>query len=226
MNVFFIPMILISRMISECLVVEFGVTGDDCPLAVATRAVDMTVDAQPPQLRSDGYALLQFSAPEADADPLTEILDNDERIRYLHCTRLDDRANYRCLSKHPCVVHELVSAGLLVESLRYQRGDATVTGAVVGYDVLEGVMNRAGETVGVTLRRVHPLGAKEGGTVAQRWDFTPKQEKALRVASEMGYFEIPRDADPATVANELGLSKSAFLERVRRAERALLMNIL
>lgn len=213
-------------MISECLVVEFGVTGDDCPLAAATRSVDVTVDARPPQLRSDGNTLLQFSAPDTgDDDPLTQVLDADERIRYLHCTRLDDRVNYRCLSKHPCVVHELVSVGLLVESLRYHRGDATVTGAVVGYDVLEGVMNRAGETVGVKLRRVHPLGAKEGGTVAQRWDLTPKQEEALRIAREMGYFEIPREADPATVASELGLSKSAFLERLRRAERALLKQV-
>jgi predicted DNA binding protein len=223
MNVFYKYSGVILRMISECLVVEFGVTGDDCPLAVATRAVDVTIDAQPPQLRSDGNTLLQFSAP--DDDRLVRVLDNDERIRYLHRARLDDRANYRCLSKHPCVVHELVSVGLLVESLSYRKGDATVTGAVVGYDVLEGVMNRAGETVGVKLRRVYPLGSEERGAVAQRWNLTPKQEEALRVAIEMGYFEIPRGADPATVASELGLSKSAFLERLRRAERELLTEV-
>lgn len=207
-------------MISECLVVEFEVTGDDCPLAGVTRAVDVTIDAQPPQLRSDGYALLQFSAP--DDDRLVSVLDSDERIRYLHRARGHERANYRCLSKHPCVVHELVSVGLLVEALSYRAGDATVTGAVVGYDVLEGVMDRAGETVGVTLRHVSPLGAQEQGTVAQRWDLTQKQEQALRVATDLGYFEIPRDADAAAVADELDLSKSAFLERLRRAERALL----
>lgn len=210
-------------MISECLVVECGVTGDDCPLAAATREVDVMIDAQPPQLRFDGYTLLRFSAPD-DPD-LIEILDADDRIRYLHRARLDERANYRCLSKQPCVVHELVSAGFLVESLSYRSGDATVTGAVVGHDVLEGVMNRAGETIGVKLQRIYPLGAEEQGSIAQRWDLTRKQEEALRVATEMGYFEIPRGADPATVAGELGLSKSAFLERLRRAEQALLEQI-
>ncbi|WP_248904105.1 helix-turn-helix domain-containing protein [Halocatena marina] len=206
-------------MISECLIVEFAVTGDDCPLAEATRTVETTIDAQPPQLRSDGNALLQFSAPD---ERLAQVFDSDERIRYLHRARLDERANYRCLSKHPCVVHELVSVGLLVESLSYRDGNATVTGAVVGHDVLDGVMSRAGETVGVTLRRVYPLGEEEQGTVAQGWDLTPKQEEALRVAIDLGYFEIPRMADAATVASELNLSKSAFLERLRRAERAVI----
>lgn len=210
-------------MRSECLVVEFGVTGDDCPLSDATDAANVTVEAQPPQLRSDGYALLQFSA--RDNDGLAQALDTDERIRYLHRARSDGRANYRCLSKQLCVVHELVSAGLLVESLSYRDGNATVTGAVVGYDVLNGVMNRAGETVGVTLRRVFPLGGEENSSVAQRWDLTPKQEEALRVAREMGYFDIPRAADATQIADELGLSKSAFLERLRRAERALLAQL-
>lgn len=223
MNVLYLSEVPTLIMISECLAVEFGVAGDDCPLAMATDAADVTVEAQPPQLRSDGYALLQFSAP--DDDGLAEALDTDDRIRYLHRARSDGRANYRCLSKQPCVVHELVSAGLLVESLSYYKGNATVTGAVVGYDVLNGVMNRAGETVGVRLRRVYPLGAEESESVAQRWDLTPKQEQALRVAREMGYFEIPRGADAKSVADELGLSKSAFLERLRRAERALLAQL-
>lgn len=211
-------------MISECLIVEFEIRGDDCPLAEATRAVDSSVEAQPPQLRADGYALLRFGASENDR--LTRVLDADERVRYLHRVLTDGRAGYRCLSKHPCVVHELVSEGLLIESLGYQNGTATVTGAVVGYDVLEGVMDRAGETVGVTLRRVYPLGPHEHDREAtQHWDLTPKQEEALSVALELGYFEIPRDADAAAVATELGVSKSAFLERLRRAERVVLTRL-
>ncbi len=206
-------------MISECLVVEFAVSGDDCPLADASRVVDVTIDAQPPQLRADGYALLQFGAP--DDDRLARVLDGDDRIRYLHRARRGGRANFRCLSKHPCVVHELVSAGFVAESLSYRDGRARFTGAVVGYDVLEGVMNRAGETVGVRLERVHPLGADEDRAVAQRWNVTPRQEEAIRTALSMGYYAVPREADAASVAAELGISKSAFLERLRRGQRAL-----
>lgn len=228
MTGFYIWAVIPPHMILECLIVEFEIRGDDCPLAEATRTVDVSVAAQPPQLRSDGNALLRYGTADADADRLTDTLEADERVRYLHCVLTDGRANYRCLSKHPCVVHELVSEGLLVESLQYRDGTATVTGAVVGHDVLEGVIDRAGETVGVTLRRVYPLGSHEHerNAITQRWDLTPKQEEALRVATDLGYFEIPRNADAAAVAAELGVSKSAFLERLRRAERAVLTRLL
>jgi predicted DNA binding protein len=210
-------------VIDECLVVEFRVEGDDCPLADATRDVAATIDARPPQLRNDGYALLRFSAP-ADAD-LAPTLDADDRIRYLHVSRSDSRRNFRCLSKHPCVVHELVSAGFMVESLRYRGGDARLTGAVVGHDVLRGVMEAAGETVGVRLERVYPLGSEDDAAVATRWDVTPKQSEALRAALELGYFAVPREATASEVADALGVSKSAFLERLRRAQASVFADL-
>jgi len=206
-------------MIEECLVVEFRVEGDDCPLADATRTVGTEVDARPPQLRDDGYALLRFSA--ADDGSLAATLDADERIRYLHVSHTDGRQNFRCLSKQPCVVHELVSAGCMVESLRYRDGEAVITGAVVGHDVLRGVMDTAGETVGVALTRVYPLGSADDAAVAQRWDLTPLQEETLRTAHQMGYFAVPRAVTASEVAAELGVSKSAFLERLRRGQASL-----
>ena len=63
-------------MIEECLVVEFAVTGDDCPLATATRETDTTLEAKPPQRRADGNALLQFTGDPA----IAPVLDADERM--------------------------------------------------------------------------------------------------------------------------------------------------
>jgi predicted DNA binding protein len=203
-------------MIAECLLTEFRIEGDDCPLARATATVTTTVDAAPPQLRSDGNVLLRFSAPVDEA--LTTALDDDDDIRYLHRTRHDGTTNYRCLSKHPCVVHELVDAGFLVESMRYRRGGATMRGAVVGHDVLRGVMEAAGRTVGVTLRQVSPLGSDDHEPVERRWNLTAAQAEAVRVAYDAGYFELPRTTTAGEVAAELGISKSAFLERLRRAQ--------
>jgi predicted DNA binding protein len=206
-------------VITECLVAEFRIEGDDCPLARATAGVDVAVDAEPPQLRSDGNVLLRFSAPSSDV--LTGRLDDDDAIRYLHVTGSDGTNNYRCLSKHPCVVHELVDRGFLVESMRYRRGGATMRGAVVGYDVLRGVMEAAGRTVGVTLRQVYPLRSDDREPVGRRWDLTVAQEEAVRVAWEAGYFDLPRKRTASEVAAELGISKSAFLERLRRAQSSL-----
>lgn len=207
-------------MISECLVVEFSVRGDDCPLADATRETGTSLDAHPPLLRDDGYALLHFSS--ANGEDLATVLDEDERVRYLHLARNDGRFNYRCLSKDLCVVHDLVSAGFLVEQLHYRDGDARFTGAVVGKDVLRGVLDTAGDTVGVTLERAFPIADRDDSSVAVRWGLTPAQAEALQAAHEMGYFSVPRDVDASEVGAALDISKSAFLERLRRGLERLL----
>ncbi|WP_123537535.1 helix-turn-helix domain-containing protein [Halosimplex salinum] len=206
-------------MIDQCLVVEFRVTGDDCPLARASGTAGTTIDARPPQLRRDGNVLLQASAP-ADAG-VGAALDADERVRYLHVASTNGREIYRCLSKAPCVVHELTNAGFLAESLRYRDGQGFYAGAVVGRDVLQGVLEAAGETVGITVERASPLDSDGERAVAARWNLTPAQVAAVEAGLELGYFEIPRKATAAEVADELGIGKSAFLERLRRAESAL-----
>lgn len=211
-------------MIDECLVVEFRVTGDGCPLADASETAGVALDARPPLLRPDGNALLFFSAPERDG--LTEALNADDRVRYLHTSRAEDRVNFRCLSKAPCVVHRLIDAGFLVESVHYRDGAERHVGAVVGHDVLDGVLQAAGDTVGVSLERMSPLTDEGDTAVAKRWDITPAQEEALRAAFDLGYFTVPRSVTATEVADELDISKSAFLERLRRAQAALLEQVL
>jgi len=202
-------------MIAECLVVEFRVTGDDCPLAEATRATGATADANPPLRRSDGHSLLHLTA----SDPAVgEELDGDDRIRYLHGAAADGRHSYRCLSTEPCVVHRLVDAGFLVDAIHHRAGTERYLGAVVGQDVLHGVLGAAGETVGVTIDRISPLGDEGDEPVARRWDLTPAQAEAVETAFRMGYFSVPREATASEVADRIGISKSAFLERLRRAQ--------
>lgn len=211
-------------MIDECLVVDFRVTGDGCPLADASEATGVPLDARPPLLRSDGNALLFFSAPVRDGPAAT--LDEDDRISYLHASRADDRVNFRCFARELCVVHRLIDAGLLVDSVHYRDGVERHEGAVVGHDVLEGVLQAAGDTVGVSLERMSPLTDEADSSVATRWDITPAQEEALRIAYDMGYFTVPRSVQAADVAAKLGVSKSAFLERLRRGQASLLAGVL
>jgi predicted DNA binding protein len=202
----------------ECLVVEFQVTGDDCPLAEASRTADAAIDAAPPLSRNDGNTLLRASTPDGTVG---DLLDADDRVRYLHGSRIDGRHNYRCLSKDPCVVHELVDVGFLVESVHHRSGTERHVGAVVGYDVLDTVIEAAGDRVGVSLERVTTLGEEGDAPIAQRWDLTPAQEAAIRAAIAAGYFNVPRNATASEVAGDLGISKSAFLERLHRGQGSL-----
>lgn len=205
-------------MIEECLAVEFGVVGDDCPLAAASQAAGTAIECRPPQRRDDGNVLLHFDA--ASDDDLATALDADDRVRYLHRQRGEDRETYRCLSKDPCVVHALTDAGFMAESATYRDGEERHRGAVVGHEVLQGVMAAAGDVVGVRLRRVYPVGP-ETDAVESRWDVTSAQEEALRAALAAGYFAVPKEATAEEVADDLGLSKSAFLERLRRGQAGL-----
>ncbi len=224
MDVFYICMLLRRVMQSECLVVEFRVTGDTCPLAEASDVVAEPIDAAPPLLRADGHTLLRFSSA---SDTLETVLDDDDRIRYLHRTRRDNLRTFRCLSKDRCVVHDLIDQGFLVESVQYRDGAEKHVGAVVGQEVLRRVLEASGDTVGVRLERISPLGEQQDESpVESRWNLTPAQIEALRTAYELNYFAVPKGATAEEVAAEMGISKSAFLERLRRGQGSLLGQLL
>jgi predicted DNA binding protein len=50
---------------------------------------------------------------------------------------------------------------------------------------------------------------------------TDQQREVMRVALEVGFFDIPRGATMADVADDLGVSEQAVSERLRRATKAL-----
>lgn len=55
---------------------------------------------------------------------------------------------------------------------------------------------------------------------------TAKQREALVLALDEGYYERPRDADLATLADRLGITKSAVSQRLRTAELKLVESAL
>jgi predicted DNA binding protein len=58
------------------------------------------------------------------------------------------------------------------------------------------------------------------GTAGRSWprEMTEAQREALVTAHEMGYFDTPRTATMADVADELGVSSASLSERLRRAQ--------
>jgi predicted DNA binding protein len=67
---------------------------------------------------------------------------------------------------------------------------------------------------------VHSIRDLEGEP-AGRFGLTNEQYEVLAVGAEMGYFEVPREADLEELADELGISHQAVSERIRRATSAL-----
>jgi predicted DNA binding protein len=69
--------------------------------------------------------------------------------------------------------------------------------------------------------RLHRL-TREGESEPPGDGLTDRQREALRIAYELGYFDIPRRASLDDVAAELGISASSVSERLRRAQTQLI----
>lgn len=69
--------------------------------------------------------------------------------------------------------------------------------------------------------RLHRL-TRDGDPEPAGDGLTDRQEEALRIAYELGYFEIPRGVSLDGVADELGISAASASERLRRAQTRLL----
>ncbi|ELZ89764.1 HTH DNA-binding protein [Haloferax sulfurifontis ATCC BAA-897] len=52
------------------------------------------------------------------------------------------------------------------------------------------------------------------------------QQRALSLAVEMGYYEIPRGSTTGEIADEMGVSRRTFEEHLRRAENKIIKNLL
>jgi DNA binding protein with HTH domain len=55
------------------------------------------------------------------------------------------------------------------------------------------------------------------GAYRKRWGLTGRQEQALRLAFQLGYFDYPRKASLSTFAARLGVGRSTALELLRKA---------
>ncbi|MFB6138951.1 MAG: helix-turn-helix domain-containing protein [Halosimplex sp.] len=66
-------------------------------------------------------------------------------------------------------------------------------------------------------RESGPFGATDDGSVRPP-EMTAPQHEALVTAHEMGYFDVPRTASTADVAEELGVAPASLSERLRRAQ--------
>jgi predicted DNA binding protein len=91
----------------------------------------------------------------------------------------------------------------------------TVVGAD---DDLRGVVDDLPDEVGVTVHGVGRLDFRLGSPAAE---LTDRQLEAVRVARDMGYYEVPRDHSLEDVADAMDVARSTLSTHLRKAERAL-----
>jgi predicted DNA binding protein len=216
-------------MIDECLVVEFTVAGNDCPVVEATKDHDVVVDETPPAHRDDERTLLYFHA-EGDVQEFVGTLDGEGEIDYLQVAEGGSITQCRCLLHDGCVLRVLTTAGFMPHEIRIVDGVERFRGSVVGRDVLQEVIQTAQGLGNVKLERVTEVTAEDpaeaGLDTTIESSLTKQQREALVAALERGYFDVPRGTTATEVAETLGISKSSFLGRLKRAQRTVFEQLL
>jgi len=204
------------------LVCEFELRSTDIPLTEVAAALETVLYVDDAIAGTRGPPALVFSTTGIDPASLEAALDDHGPVTdYVALESTTPESRYRVAlgGGHTEVYGHLVD-------LRTHTMGAIVTGR--GWKVsaqfadrsdLDAFRDACGDT-GVEFR---PLRLFE--TEADPDDdygLTTPQHEALLAAYRMGYFEVPRDADLAALADELDTTTSALSERLRRGQRRLI----
>ena len=211
-------------MDAEYVIVELAVTGAGCPLVEATREHDVVVDEHVPALRADGTPMVHFDV-EGDVEAMAASFEDHEAVSDLQVTGTSGVGTCRASLEGGCLLAPLIDAGFNPHEIRLVDGVERLWGSVPSRDALADVIAAAREHGSVRLERATTMSEAPaaGGMPRDSPDarLTKRQREALLAATELGYFEIPRRTNATEVADELGISKSAFLDRLKRAQASL-----
>jgi predicted DNA binding protein len=191
---------------------QFELHGAGCPAAALSEAgtvKSVTVD------RGDSGVVGEVTVEGTDAgaavDDAEEVFADGSRsvYRFSH----DDECPCSRVPNHGCPVREIRAEGsrlrltLIVPDRETLR---TVAAELRAYcdDVRVRRLVRSGDEDRTLL-------------VADRSAFTDRQFEVLETAHEMGYFDSPKRATADTVAGELGIAVSTFVEHLSTAQTKL-----
>ncbi|WP_167879934.1 helix-turn-helix domain-containing protein [Halorhabdus rudnickae] len=146
--------------------------------------------------------------------------------------RDDKRTIYRLPRAHGqgCVCECIEREGCTVRNVQIVDGTLFVTVLACDLDGIRAIVSTLRETQdGVKVGKL--LRAPPEDDPGPLWvtdpdDLTARQREVLETAYEMGYFEYPRNASAAVVADELGVATPTFTEHLAAAQRKLLEGLL
>lgn len=160
-----------------------------------------------------------FFRVAGDPDGLARVLDAEPVVRefevtphadgcyaYVHSTAVAaERRVWRAFTRQ---------GALLVPPVSYR--DGTVACRVVATAAgLRAAVDALPDGLSVTVDRIGEFDRDPAGLVG---DLTRRQVEAVRAALDAGYYEVPRGATTADVADRLGCTASTAAEHLRRAE--------
>ena len=205
-------------------IAEFRVPTANFALATTLAEVDMSFEAE----RVTAYdtdrvmPLLWATGRPEDLTALNDRLDADPSVENVEpVTALDDERLYRMewVKDVRFVVHMLVGEDAAIlgasgsrEFWRFRAFFPDRETVSATHDFCE----RWG--LGIALESIHDMSTERHG----RYGLTAEQSESLVMALARGYFDILRGIDMDGLAAELGVSRQAVSERLRRAHKHLI----
>jgi predicted DNA binding protein len=199
---------LLRAALRESSVREVGIDQFDAAGSVPLRTVCWLESG-------NSSAFEEALAADPTVDTATQILDTDGGQQYE--VRYDEQSPG--LKLYQTAVEE---SGIFVSGVS-RRNHWEVRMRFPDRDAFGRFRERVSDTT-LSIQSIHQQGTEPR---AERYDISPPQREILTLATERGYFEVPRRASLADLAEELGVSSQAASERLRRGldslvDRALL----
>ncbi|MEF8825649.1 MAG: helix-turn-helix domain-containing protein [Halapricum sp.] len=184
----------------------------DAPFVTETRLVDWNLGD------IDNPTVL-FSVT-GDIDRFRAQIAETQVLQQWDLTPIDDETFYLYLQVDPPPLLEAVMGvftmeGLVVVKPLVYRDGSVRARLVAESAVLRTAFESAPEVVDLDIRAI---GAYDGGRIDPAASLTDRQRGALEAALDLGYFEQPRSATQADVADRLDCSSSTASEHLRKAQ--------
>lgn len=161
---------------------------------------------------------------EGDLDRFDAVLDDTDLVIDFDVTPTGDDRGYAYVYSEPHPVEwELFKIGighglLPLFPIRYH-SDGSLTVRILGpMDRLRDAVESVPEVVEISIEQV---GEYTLGRPPVPPALSPRQQEALQVAFELGYYEVPREASRDEVAERLDCAPSTASEHLQKAERKL-----
>ena len=188
----------------------------DCILSEVTSRWNTSFTANHEEVIDDEY--LNFVIDAGDkVEEFIDAFENSEQVK--HVERLDE--THIKLTKRSCGALPIIrrNHGMLQWWDRVSGTQRVFNIIVFRREDLRNIVSELREIGTVQLEQLTPYRASEGL-------LSDRQAEVINAALDGGYYEWPREKDAESLATELDISHTTFLEHLRKAERTLLRNVL
>ncbi|WP_266082586.1 helix-turn-helix domain-containing protein [Haladaptatus caseinilyticus] len=188
----------------------------DCILSEVTSRWNTSFTANHEEVLDDEYINFVINA-ENKVEEFINAFENSEQVK--HVKQID--TTHIKLTKRSCGALPIIrrNHGMLQWWDRVSGTQRVFNIIVFRREDLRNIVGELREIGTVQLTQLTPYRASEGL-------LSDRQAEVINTALDGGYYEWPREMDAESLAAELGISHTTFLEHLRKAERTLLRNVL